>query len=125
MPTADELMELARACAEKVDLSDRRRTPALEDVEEQASTEYDELLGILQEDDVFGSVDLERQQQLVETIESSLPEQSRGLVEELMDQHTRQIWLLQQAAYHVGLALGLRLAPAAGAGRSRDEEDGE
>jgi len=110
MPTADELMELARACIEKLDMSDRRQVPSLEDVEEQCPDEYAELLDLLQEDEVFGSVDLDRQQQILDTIEAELPEERRGLVEELADQHTRHVWLLQEAAFHVGLALGLRMA---------------
>lgn len=110
MPTADELMELARACADRLDLTDRRRLPSLEDVEEEAPNEFEALLDVLQEDEVFGGVDLERQQQLVETIESKLPEGSRALVEELGEQHTRHVWLMQEAAFHVGLAVGLKLA---------------
>jgi hypothetical protein len=112
MPTADELMELARACADKVDLSDRRQVPSLEDVEEQCPKEYEDLVDLLQEDEVFGAVDLDRQQQILDTIESALPEDKRALVEELTDQHTRHVWLLQEAAFHVGLAVGLRLAGA-------------
>jgi hypothetical protein len=110
MPTADELMELARACADRLDLSDRRLLPGLEDVEEAAAAEYEALLDVLQEDEVFGGVDLDRQQHLVETIESKLPEGSRHLVEELVEQHTRHVWLMQEAAFHVGLAMGLKLA---------------
>jgi hypothetical protein len=110
MPTADELMELARACADTLDLSDRRRLPGLEDVEEQAGEAYSDLLDLLQEDEVFGGVDLDRQQELREAIEAGLPESLRGLVEELSEQQTRQVWLLQEAAYHVGLAIGMRIA---------------
>lgn len=110
MPTADELMELARACADRLDLTDRRRLPGLEDVEEAAQDEYEALLDVLQEDEVFGGVDLERQRQLVETIEAKLPEASRQLVEDLGEQHTRQVWLMQEAAFHIGLAVGLKLA---------------
>jgi len=110
MPTADELMELARACANRVDVSDRRRLPGLEDVEEAAQDEYEALLDLLQEDEVFGGVDLERQERLVEAIESKLPDGSRQLMEELGEQHTRHVWLMQEAAFHVGLALGLKLA---------------
>lgn len=110
MPTADELMELARACANKVDLSDRRQVPSLEDIEEQCPKEYEELLDVLQEDEVFGAVDLDRQQQILDAILSALGEDKRAMVEELSDQHTRHVWLLQEAAFHVGLALGLRLA---------------
>jgi hypothetical protein len=112
MPTADELMELARACAEKLDLGDGRRLPDLQDVEEQSEEAYGELLDLLQEDDVLGAVDLERQQELAADIEAALPEARRPLVDELREQHTRQVWLLQEAAYHVGLAVGLRVAGA-------------
>jgi len=110
MPTADELMELARACADRLDLTDRRWLPGLEDVEEAAPDEFEALLDVLQEDEVFGGVDLERQQRLVETMESKLPEASRPLVAELGEQHTRHVWLMQEAAFHVGLAIGLKLA---------------
>lgn len=110
MPTADELMELARACADRLDLSDRRRLPGLEDVEEAASDEYEALLDVLQEDEVFGGVDLERQHQLEDAIEQKLAEADRALVEELGEQHTKHVWLLQEAAFHVGIAIGLRLA---------------
>ena len=110
MPTADEVMELARACADRLALSDRGRLPVLEDIENEAQEEFEALLDLLQEDEVFGGVDLARQQQLVETIESTLPEESRNLVDELGEQHTRHVWLMQEAAFHVGLAIGLRLA---------------
>lgn len=112
MPTADELMELARACADKLDLADGRRLPDLQDIEEQCEQEYGELLDLLQEDDVFGTVDLELQQNLAAEIEAALPEARRALLEELREQHTNQVWLLQEAAYHVGLAVGLRIAGA-------------
>src|SRR5512147_1053267 len=102
MPTADELMELSRACADKLDLSDRRRLPDIGDVEQQCEAEYDDLISLLQEDEVFGSVDLDRQQELEGAIEAALPEKLRELLEELHDQHTRQVWLLQEAAYHIG-----------------------
>jgi hypothetical protein len=113
MPTADELMELARACVANLDISDRRQVPSLEDIEEQCPDEYAELLDVLQEDDVFGLVDLDRQQHILDTIEADLPEGKRGLIEELTDQHIRHAWLLQEAAFHVGLALGLRMAGGA------------
>lgn len=112
MPTADELMELARACVNKIDLSDRRQVPSLEDVEEQCAKEYEDLLDVLQEDEVFGAVDLDRQQQILDSIVAALGEDKRALVDELSDQHTRHVWLLQEAAFHVGLAVGLRLAGA-------------
>jgi len=117
MPTADELMELARACADRLQLDDWRRLPALEDVEEAAEEEFEALLDVLQEDEVFGGVDLDRQQRLVDTIESKLPEANRALLEELGEQHTRHVWLMQEAAFHVGLAVGLKLAGAKDIGK--------
>jgi Mg/Co/Ni transporter MgtE len=110
-------MDLARACADKLEVSDRRQLPALEDVEEQAEEAYSELLDTLQEDEVFGAVDPERQEAILEEIEQALPESKHHLLVELADQQTRQVWLLQEAAYHVGLAIGMRLA-----GARRDED---
>lgn len=110
MPTADELMELARACVEGLDLSDRREVPSLADVEDQCAEPYGELLDTLNEDEIFGAVDPERQQQILDTLEASAAEDKRELIRELTDQHTRHVWLMQEAAFHVGLALGLRLA---------------
>lgn len=110
MPTADELMELARACVEGLDLSDRREVPSLADIEDQCEPQYGELLDTLNEDEIFGAVDPERQQQILDTLESSAGDDKLELIRELSDQHTRHVWLMQEAAFHVGLALGLRLA---------------
>jgi hypothetical protein len=110
MPTADELMELARACVDRLNLSERREVPALADIEEQCEDQYGELLDTLNEDEIFGAVDPERQQQIIDTIEAAVTVEGRELLRELADQHTRHVWLMQEAAFHVGLALGLRLA---------------
>lgn len=115
MPTSDELMELARACVDRLDLSDPDGAPSLEELEEAAADEYEAILDVLQEDEVFGGVDLDRQQQVMETIEAKLPDASKRLVDELADQQTRQVWLLQQAAYHVGIAVGMKLRRVSGA----------
>ena len=109
MPTVDELMELARTCAGRLDLTDAQRPPTLEDVEQDAEGEFEALLDVLQEDAVFGGVDLERQQHLTETIASRLPDAEKRLIEELVEQHTRYLWLMQEAAYHVGLTVGMKL----------------
>ncbi|MBP1634761.1 MAG: hypothetical protein H6Q10_1335 [Acidobacteria bacterium] len=110
MPTADELMELARTCVDELDLSGRREVPSLADVEEQGEEQYGELLDALNEDEVFGAVDPERQQEILDTLERAVAEDKRELLRELADQHTRHVWLMQEAAFHVGLALGLRMA---------------
>jgi hypothetical protein len=109
MPTSDELIELARACVDRLDLADNDGTPSLEDVEDAAGDDYEAMLDVLQEDEVFGGVDLDRQQQLIESIEAKLPDSSKRLLEELSEQQTREVWLLQQAAYHLGVAVGLAL----------------
>ena len=110
MPTADELMQLARACVDGLDLSDRREVPSLADVEDQCEEQYGELLDTLNEDEVFGAVDPERQQQILDMLEEAAGDDKRDLIREISDQHTRHVWLMQEAAFHVGLALGLRLA---------------
>jgi hypothetical protein len=109
MPTSNELLALARACADRVDLSPKlRRYPSFSEIEEQCEGEYDALLEAMHQDEVFETVDLDRQQQLVEAITAALPAEARGLVEELVDNHARHAWLQQEGAYYIGLALGLR-----------------
>ncbi len=125
--TSDELLKIARRCAGKMTLSKRGSLPALEDVEEQCEDGIEEMLAVLQDDDVFGEVDLTEQQKLVDRIEAALPDDKRGLVAELTDQHMRHVWLQQEAAYHLGVAVGMRLAherPADTAGEE-DEDDEE
>ena len=46
---------------------------------------------------------------LVESIAAALPENKRMLIVELADNHARHVWLQQEGAYHVGLAVGRRL----------------
>ncbi|HSK08231.1 MAG TPA: hypothetical protein VK911_01545 [Vicinamibacterales bacterium] len=110
MPEADELMDLARACVSELDLSERREVPSLADIEDQSEEQYGQLLDALNEDEIFGAVDPERQQQILDTLESAVSEDQRALLHELSEQHTRHVWLMQEAAFHVGLALGIRLA---------------
>ncbi len=118
MPTtSDVLMKIAKRCADKLELSRRRLLPSIDDIEEQCEEEIEELLSVLQDEDVFGEVDLNEQQKLADQIEAALPENRRGLVSELTDQHTRHVWLQQEAAYHLGLAVGLKLAT----GKSEEE----
>ena len=54
-------------------------------------------------------MDLQRQEQLVEQIAAALPEPARTLIVELADNHARHVWMQQEGAYHVGLAVGRRL----------------
>jgi hypothetical protein len=121
--TSDDLLKIAKRCADKLTLSKRGSLPALEDVEEQCEDEIEELLSVLQEEDVFGQVDLSQQQKLADRIEAALPENRRGLVAELTDQHTRHVWLQQEAAYHLGLAVGMRLAGRKAAEEATEEDD--
>ena len=110
MPTSDELLELADRCAAKLDLDGKiRHIPSFSDAEEQCEDEYEELLQAIHEDELFAPVDIQRQEQLVEQIAAALPEEQRMLIVELADNHARHVWLQQEGAYHLGLAVGRRL----------------
>ncbi len=110
MPTSDELFELAERCAAKLELDGKlRHVPSFSDAEEQCEEEYEELLETLHEDELFAPVDIQRQEELVEQIAAALPEDKRTLIVELADNHARHVWLQQEGAYHVGLAVGNRL----------------
>jgi hypothetical protein len=109
--TSDDLMAIARAGAEKIDLSiEQRGFPSFGDVEDQCGDDYEELLDALHEDDLFQPVDLQHQEDLVEQIKGSLDEGQAGLIDDLTDNHARHLWLHQEAAFHLGMAVGLRIA---------------
>ena len=110
MSTSDELLELADQAAAKVELNDKaRHVPSFSDIEDQCEEEYEELLQALHEDELFAPVDIQRQEQLVEEIAAALPEEKRMLIVELADNHARHVWLQQEGAYHLGLAVGRKL----------------
>jgi hypothetical protein len=110
MPTSEELLELADRCAQKVDLEGKlRHVPSFSDAEEQCEDEYEVLLEAIHEDELFAPVDILRQETLVEQIAAALPEEKRVMIVELADNHARHIWLQQEGAYHLGLAVGRRL----------------
>ena len=110
MPTSEELIELAERCASKLGLDNTlRHVPSFSDTEEQCEGEYEELLQAIHEDDVFAPVDIQRQERLVELIAAALPEDQRTLIVELADNHARHVWMQQEGAYHLGLAVGGRL----------------
>jgi hypothetical protein len=110
MPTSEELLELATRCAEKLaEEGYLRHVPSFSDAEEQCEAEYENLLQAIHEDEVFAPVDIQRQEQLIEQIASSLAEDKRTLIVELADNHARHVWLQQEGAYHLGLAVGRRL----------------
>jgi hypothetical protein len=110
MSTSEELLELAEQAAKKVDLDGKlHHIPSFSDAEEQCENEYEELLQAIHDDDVFEPVDLERQERLVERIAAALPEDKRTMIVELADNYARHIWLQQEGAYHLGLAVGKRL----------------
>jgi hypothetical protein len=128
MPTSDDVMQLAQACAERVDLPRRvRRYPSFAEVEEQCADEYEDLLGFIHEDEVYAPADLERQEELVRTVQVALPEHLQALVDELVDNQAAQVWLQQEGAFHLGVAIGLRLAklppPEPGEDDDEDEDD--
>jgi hypothetical protein len=110
MPTSEELLELADQCAANLDLDGTLRyVPSFSDAEERFEDQYDELLQAIHEDEVFAPVDIQRQEQLVEQIVAALPEDKRALIVELADNHARHVWMQQEGAYHVGLAVGRKL----------------
>jgi hypothetical protein len=110
MPTSEELLALAAACADRLERRGQlRHVPSFSDVEEQCEEEYEALLQAIHEDEVFAPVDIQRQEQLVEQIASALPEDRRMLIVELADNHARHVWLQQEGAYHLGLAVGRKL----------------
>jgi hypothetical protein len=124
MPTSDDVMQLAEACAARVSLPRRgRRYPSFAEVEEQCADEYEDLLGLLHEDDVFAPADLERQEELVRTVQVALPEHLQTLIDELVDNQAAQVWLQQEGAFHLGIAIGLRLAKLAPRTADDDEDD--
>jgi len=114
MPMPDELLEIAERGARRLDLEGSRFLPSFSDAEEQCEAEYEELLEAMHDDELFAPVDIQRQEQLVEQIATALPEPLRALIVELADNHARHVWLQQEAAYHLGVAVGRRLK-----GRSR------
>ena len=110
MPTSDELLELAERCAGKLELEGKlRHVPSFSDAEEQCEEEYEQLLQTLHEDELFAPVDIQRQEELVEQIAAALPEEKRTMIVELADNHARHVWLQQEGAYHMGLAVGRKL----------------
>ena len=110
MPTSEELLELAERCAAKLELDGKlRHVPSFSDAEEQCEDEYEDLLQTLHEDELFAPVDIQRQEELVEQIAAALPEDKRMMIVELADNHARHVWLHQEGAYYVGLAVGNRL----------------
>lgn len=114
MPTSEELLDLADQAAKKIDLDGKmRHIPSFSDAEEQCEDEYEELLQAIHEDEVFESVDVQRQETLVEQIAAALPEDKRTMIVELADNVARHIWLQQEGAYHLGLAVGKRLRGSA------------
>ena len=124
MPTSDDVMQLAEACAARVSLPRRaRRYPSFAEIEEQCADEYEDLLALLHEDDVFAAADLERQEDLVRTVQIALPEHLQKLVDELVDNQAAQVWLQQEGAFHLGIAIGLRLAKLAPTALDEDEDD--
>jgi hypothetical protein len=104
-------MDLARAGAERIDMPDDRvRYPSFADIEEQCAAEYEDLLNALHDDELFAPADVQRQEEIVERLKELTDEGDHELIEELVDNLARQIWLNQEAAFHLGMAVGLRLA---------------
>jgi hypothetical protein len=113
MPTSDELLKLAERCAAKLEGGSSRLVPSFSDAEDQCEDEYEALLQAIHEDELFAPVDIGRQEDLVAQIAAALPEDKRTLIVELADNHARHVWMQQEGAYHLGLAVGQVLRPKA------------
>jgi len=59
------------------------------------------------------------------TVQIALPEHLQTLIDELVDNQAAQVWLQQEGAFHLGVAIGLRLAklPPPEPGEEREDED--
>lgn len=124
MPTSDDVMQLAGEAAAKVALPRRtRRYPSFSEVEEQCPEQYEELLELLHEDEIFAAADIERQEEVVRAVQVTLPEHLQPLVDELVDNQAAQVWLQQEGAFHLGVAIGLRLASLGPADADGDEDE--
>ena len=78
---------------------------------------------MLHEDEIFAPADLDRQEEVVRIVQVALPEHLQRLVDELVDNQAAQVWLQQEGAFHLGVAVGLRLAKLAPPTPDEDEED--
>jgi hypothetical protein len=126
MPTSNELIRVARACAERLTYTTRPRNfPSFGEIEEQCGDDYEDLLLLLHEDEVFRSANVEEQETLVKAIREALPEAVKSLVDQLVDNLSAQLWLQQEGAFHLGMAVGLRLAEAGLRVPDEDEENDE
>jgi hypothetical protein len=101
----------------------RRRYPSFSEVEEQCAEQYEELLELLHEDDVFSAADVARQEEVVRTVQVALPEHLQRLIDELVDNQAAHVWLQQEGAFHLGVAIGLRLAQLEPADPDDDEDE--
>jgi hypothetical protein len=112
MALSDELFELAEVCAEKVRAQGPTRfLPSFSDTEDLCEAEYEALLQAIHEDELYAPVDIARQEYLVEQIAAGLPESMRTLIVELADNHARHVWMQQEAAYLLGVAVGRGMKP--------------
>jgi len=111
VPLSEDLLQIARAAAARMDLTpDLRFAPTFALAEEVCGDEYEQMLQLLHEDEVFAPVDLDRQEHAVDALKDALTEDQQPLLDDLVDNQSRHVWLQQEGAFHLGLAVGLRLA---------------
>ena len=69
--TSDDLMDIARAGAERIEMPENRVSyPSFSDIEEQCASEYDELLDALHDDELFAPADVQRQEEIVQRLKT-------------------------------------------------------
>jgi hypothetical protein len=110
-----------RGCARIESRLKNTQFPSFAEIEEQCGDEYEELLQVLHEDELFEPADLDEQERLVEVIRGALDDTNQDLIEQLVDNQAAQVWLQQEGAFHLGMAVGLRLAQAGYRIREDDE----
>ncbi len=57
------------------------------------------------------------------SVQIALPEHLQRLVDELVDNQAAQVWLQQEGAFHLGVAIGLRIAQLAPPNPAGDADD--
>src|SRR5687767_15626808 len=106
--TSDDLMDIARAGAERIEMPDNRvRYPSFSDIEEQCANEYDELLDALHDDELFAPADVQRQEEIVQRLKEIVAEEDIRFTKSLSKNLAEKTWLNQKAAFHLALPSGL------------------
>jgi hypothetical protein len=107
--TSDDLMDIARAGAERIDMPDSGvRYPSFSDIEEQCAAEYDELLEALHGDELFAPAMCAAGGN--RPAAERAPQRRRPRADRGTGRQSGAAVAESEAAFHLGMAVGLRLA---------------